>query len=161
MPRVVFIVPGPLDGRTGGYAYDRQMVAGLRARGWSVDVQELDSAFPRPSAAALTDTSRILGAIPGGTTVIIDGLAFGAMPSQAEHEAARLRLVALVHLPLAEAVGLDRHTASTFEAGERRAVRAASLVIVTGRVTVAAMVRYGVSADRLVLVQPGVEPAPR
>jgi glycosyltransferase involved in cell wall biosynthesis len=160
MPRVVFIVPGHLDSRTGGYVYDRQMVAGLRARGWSVDVHELDSAFPRPTAAALTDTSRVLGAIPSRTAVIIDGLAFGAMPAEAEREAARLRLDALVHLSLAATVGLDQHTASTFEESERRAVRAASLVIVTGRSTVATMERYGVSADRLVLVQPGVAPGP-
>ena len=44
--RLVFIVPGRLDTRTGGYEYDRRMIAGLRDRGWSVEVRELDDSFP-------------------------------------------------------------------------------------------------------------------
>ena len=43
------VVPGNLDSRTGGYIYDRHIVDGLRAMGWSVDVQSLDETFPRPT----------------------------------------------------------------------------------------------------------------
>jgi hypothetical protein len=55
------------------------MAAGLRARGWTVDVRELDASFPRPTPAALTEAAGVLAAIPDGTTVIVDGLAFGAI----------------------------------------------------------------------------------
>jgi len=50
---LVFVVPGRIETRTGGYEYDRRMIAGLRARGWSVDVRELDGSFPHPTPAAL------------------------------------------------------------------------------------------------------------
>src|SRR3990172_3344138 len=94
------------------------MVAGLRAGGWTVGVRELDDSFPRPTAAALDDAARVLAAIPDGTTVVIDGLAFGAMPAEVEREASRLRLVALVHMPLAAEIGLDADTAARLEASE-------------------------------------------
>ena len=53
MPReIVVLVPGRLQTRTGGYEYDRRMIAGLRERGWRVDVRELDASFPHPTPAA-------------------------------------------------------------------------------------------------------------
>jgi glycosyltransferase involved in cell wall biosynthesis len=136
------------------------MIAGLRARGWSVDVFELDASFPRPSAAALAGAARVLGAIGADTTVIIDGMALGAMPAEAEREASRLRLVALVHMLLAEEVGLDGDAAARFAASERRALAAVDRVIVTGRGTAAALSRYGVGSDRITIVEPGTDRAP-
>src|ERR1700722_13047749 len=79
---VVFIVPGPLETRTGGYEYDRRMIRGLGACGWSVEVRELDGTFPHPTPAALEGAARVLADIPDCTTVLIDGLALGAMPAQ-------------------------------------------------------------------------------
>jgi len=101
---------------TGGYGYDRRIVAGLRTRGWTVRVEELDSSFPRPTPDALDHAARTLAALPDGTTVLVDGLAFGAMPHEAAREAARLRLIALVHLPLARETGLDPRVARALEA---------------------------------------------
>jgi glycosyltransferase involved in cell wall biosynthesis len=158
--RLAFAVPGPIDGATGGYVYDRHIVDGLRARGWTVDLHVLPSTFPSPSAADLAATAQTLGAIPEGTAVIIDGLAFGAMAVEVERHARRLRLIALVHLPLAQAVGLEEQTVRMFERTERRALAAASLVLVTGSSTVAAMARYGIPLERVELVEPGVDRAP-
>src|SRR3972149_3689104 len=53
MPSLILIVPGPLETRTGGYEYDRRMVAGLRAGGWTVGVRELAGRLPRPPAAEI------------------------------------------------------------------------------------------------------------
>src|SRR5229473_3772438 len=144
MGPLVLIVPGSLETVSGGYAYDRRMVAGLRDRGWSVAVQELDDSFPRPTSAAREQAARVLALIPGGSSVLIDGLALGAMPSEVEREAARLRLIALVHHPLAAETGLDRRTAVALEASERRALSAVSLVVVTSPATAAALTRYNV-----------------
>ena len=52
-PPLHFVVPGPLDQRTGGYIYDRRMVEGLRALGSTVRVHELAGRFPQADASAL------------------------------------------------------------------------------------------------------------
>ena len=41
MAAVTFAVPGSLDQPTGGYKYDRRVIAGLRQRGCEVDVIDL------------------------------------------------------------------------------------------------------------------------
>jgi glycosyltransferase involved in cell wall biosynthesis len=159
-PEIAILVPGCLQTRTGGYEYDRRMVAGLRERGWPVDVRELDASFPHPTPAARDDAACHLAMLPEGTTVLIDGLALGTLPAEVEREASRLKIVALVHLPLAAEIGLDRETAARLEASERRALTAAALVVVTGRSTIAALSKYGVEIDRIALVEPGTDRAP-
>jgi glycosyltransferase involved in cell wall biosynthesis len=159
MAAVVFVVPGPLDTLTGGSIYDRRIVEGLRARGWRVDVRELSGHFPQPSSDALADAAAVFASLPDGTTTIVDGLAFGALPDIAERESARLRLVAVVHLPLALEAGLDAEIARQLETREKRALGAADAVIVTGRSTADVLRTYGVSADRIRLVEPGTDRA--
>jgi glycosyltransferase involved in cell wall biosynthesis len=156
---LVLLVPGRLDTRTGGYEYDRRVAAGLRARGWTVDVRELDGNFPHPSAAARDQAACVLSTIPDGSIVLVDGLALGSLPVEAERHASRLKIVALVHLPLAAEIGLDRATADRLEMSERRALAAAALVVVTGKSTVDALARYGVARDRVAVVEPGTDRA--
>jgi glycosyltransferase involved in cell wall biosynthesis len=158
---VVLLVPAPLDARTGGYEYDRRMAAGLRARGWRLQVLELDPSFPRPTRAARDRAARLLTDLPDDRMVLVDGLAFGAMPSELMRESSRLRFVPLIHMPLAAAVGLSAAEAAGLEASERLALTTARLVVVTGRSTVDAMERYGVERRRIAVVEPGTDPAPR
>jgi glycosyltransferase involved in cell wall biosynthesis len=157
---VVFIVPGRLETRTGGYEYDRRMIGGLRACGWSVEVRELDGTFPHPTPAALGDAARVLADIPDCTTVLIDGLALGAMPAEIERETFRLRIAGLIHLPLAAEIGIGREIAARLEASERRAIAAASGVIVTGSITAVALASYGVASHLITVVEPGTDRAP-
>ncbi|MET0211700.1 MAG: glycosyltransferase family 4 protein, partial [Vicinamibacterales bacterium] len=145
----------------GGYEYDRRMAVGLRARGWQLQVRELDPSFPRPTPAARDGAARLLADLADNTMVLVDGLAFGALPSELTRESARLRLVAVIHMPLAAAVGLSATEATRLEAGERLALATARLVVVTGRSTVATVERYGVERHRIALVEPGTDPAPR
>jgi glycosyltransferase involved in cell wall biosynthesis len=160
MGPLVLIVPGRLEARTGGSIYDLRMAESLRVRGWPVAVRELDDSFPCPTPAALEDAGRVLAAIPDRTTVLIDGLALGVMSTQVEREAARLRIVALVHLLLADEIGLDAETAARFQASERRALAATALAIATGRTTATSLASYGVGRDRIVVVEPGTDRAP-
>lgn len=160
MRRLALVVPGRLDTPTGGYIYDRHMAEGLSRRGWSVEIQELDDSFPYPTAAALAHAATVLGGFPDGTPVVVDGLALGAMPGVIEHEAARLRIIALVHLPFCADVSIDPDTAAQFEALERRAFNAATLIIVTGKCTVALLARYRIAPDKIVVVEPGTARAP-
>ena len=160
MPAVVFVVPGRLDTPTGGSMYDRRVVEGLRARGWTVRVLELNGNFPFPSAAAVTEAGNALAAIPEGSLVLADGLAFSALPDIVSREAARLRLVPVVHLPLALDIGRTPEEALALERGERRALDGARGVIVTGHGTRDTLIGYGVHEARIHLVKPGTDPAP-
>src|SRR5207302_11112 len=73
--RVVFAVPGDLETPTGGYAYDRRVIAELRAVGWDVAVVGPGDGFPRPRPetpaaaraplAAAVPADRIIVAVPG------------------------------------------------------------------------------------------------
>jgi glycosyltransferase involved in cell wall biosynthesis len=159
-PSIVFIVPGPLETRTGGYAYDKRMVLGLRDRGWLVDVRELDGSFPHAGPGTLNQAARVLETIADGTTVVIDGLAFGAMPAEVEQVSSRFRVVGLIHLPLSAAVGLEPDVAMRLNVSERRAIAAASLVIATGKTTRAFLVSNGVPTTRIAVVEPGTDRVP-
>ena len=160
MRLLFFLVPGSLDTRTGGSIYDKRMVESLRARGWAVEVRELDESFPRPTSHAREHAARVLAAIPDRALVVVDGLALGAMPGEIERESPRLRVVALVHQPLADEAGIDADAAARLEASERRALAAVRAVIVTGASTARALAHYGVARERIEVVEPGTERAP-
>ena len=155
-----FVVPGDLETRTGGYGYDREILAGLRERGWIVHVVSLPGDYPFPSARDRDEGARIFADIPEGSRVLVDGLAFGALPRVAICEQDRLMLIALVHHPLGLETGLDAADASTLVASEREALTAAVGVVVTSPRTVSAGEGLGVSTDRIVVVEPGTPSVP-
>ncbi len=157
---IVFVVPGSIDTRTGGYGYDRRIIDGLRRDGSDVALHELDGSFPCPTPVARMGAARLFAGLPDGATVVVDGLAFGALPAEAERHAARLRFVALVHHPLADETGLDRRVAAALDASERRALALARLVIVTSPATARGLSRYGLDAERVVVVTPGTDRVP-
>jgi len=157
---LVFVVPGDLGSVTGGYGYDRQMIVGLRAAGRAIDVVALDAGFPWPDAAALAHAARQLAAIRDGAWVVVDGLAFGAMPGLAEQHAERLYWVALVHHPLALEVGLSPQQRCAIFDSERRALATVRGVIVTGAATARELTSYGVAPERVHVVTPGTDSAP-
>jgi glycosyltransferase involved in cell wall biosynthesis len=158
---VVLVLPGRLDTPTGGYVYDRRIVNGLRALGWHVDVCSVLGDFPRPSDDALAQAASALSSIPDGLTVLVDGLAGGAMPVVLSAEAARLRLVALLHHPLADETGISKEDAAAFEASERRSLTSMRRVVVTSHATAARVAElFGVAASRIAVVEPGVDRGP-
>lgn len=157
---LVFVVPGSMETRTGGSIYDRRMAEGLRRLGWAVDIVELDATFPFPTPRALTHAADAFAALPGGAIAIVDGLALGVMPELIERAASRLRLAALVHLPLAADITMDPDVAVRFEGSERRALAAASMVIVTSATALKMLVAYGVGRDRIAIVEPGTDRQP-
>ena len=160
MRSLVLVIPGAIETHSGGYEYDRQIASALRARGWTIDIREIDGDFPTPSADERSRAETGRAAIPSGRIVVVDGLAFSAMPDEVERQADRLRLVALVHMPLAFETGLTAVEARAREDRERRALAVARLVIVTGSSTAETVERYGVPRDRLAVIEPGTEPAP-
>lgn len=158
--RLWFLIPGDLDTPTGGYRYDRRMLQGLTDLGWRVEHCPLDPSFPTPTPAALEQARLCLAAIGDGELVVIDGLAFGALPGLAEAEGPRLRLVALVHHPLGLETGLTPERAAELCRAEARALAQARLILVTSHFThrlLTSSAGWGLDASRLRVVEPGID----
>lgn len=154
---LALVVPGDLLTATGGYEYDRRILEGLRQLRWSSQVVALDSSFPTPTPQALEDAQRQLSTLPAGSLVLIDGLALGAMPEVAHAHKDRLRMVGLVHHPLAAESGLSPELVGRLYESERRALQAMRLVVVTSERTRRAMADYDVAPERIAVVEPGVD----
>jgi glycosyltransferase involved in cell wall biosynthesis len=156
---VAFAVPGALTIPTGGYTYDRRIVEEMRALGWQVETLNLGEEYPRPSAQSRAAARERLAAQPGDRPMVIDGLAFGAIPDIAKDLRASHHLIALVHHPLALEAGLSSNEAKALRASERQALEFARKVITTSAFTARLLAAdYDVPAERLTVVQPGSDP---
>ncbi len=159
--RVAFAVPGDLATPTGGYAYDRRMIAELEKLGWSVEVIDLGNGFPWPDDETRTTAHRRLLAVAQGQTIIVDGLALGVLPEAAHDLRPRNPVVALVHHPLALETGLPAAKAKDLRASERSALAAVRRVIVTSTATARELIaNYAVAPDHLTVARPGSDPVP-
>jgi glycosyltransferase involved in cell wall biosynthesis len=153
-----FVVPGDLATPTGGYVYDRRIIAELRALDWHVQVLDLGEGFPRPTAAARTVAHRRLAELPRGRPIVIDGLAFGVLAEEARTLAQECSLVALVHHPLALETGLSEDESALLRDGERAALACARHVITTSASTAQLLVAdYAVTPQQLSIVRPGTD----
>ena len=157
---LAFAVPGDLATPTGGYRYDRRIIQELRRLGWHVDVANIGDSFPFPSIAQRATALAILSAVPAGCPMVLDGLAFGALP-EAGALGSRTPLIALVHQPLALDSGLDTTQVDVFRESERAALAAAAHVVVTSEATARIVIAdYDVPAQRVSVVRPGNDPVP-
>jgi glycosyltransferase involved in cell wall biosynthesis len=161
VPEVYFAVPGDLQMPTGGYIYDRRVIGLLPDHGWQVRHLELPGDYPEPSAASLQTTARLFAGLPPETLLVIDGLAFGAMPEDLV-KAIPSPIVALVHHPLALETGIPAARAMALAEMERAALACVVHAIVTSPATAELLVQdFGVAADRITTAEPGTEAAER
>jgi glycosyltransferase involved in cell wall biosynthesis len=159
MKRFAFAVPGDLATPTGGYAYDRRIIAELETLGWTIDVIDLGEGYPRPDAARRAAARQLLARMPEGQPIVIDGLAFGVLPAAAASLRQRNPLIALVHQPLALESGLSHADAKNFRASERTALEFARRVIATSPSTANLLTMdYGVPAEHITIARPGTDP---
>lgn len=161
MKRVAFAVPGDIDALTGGYGYDRRIIAELRRLGWEVELVALGDGFPKPSDAQKDFAQQRLATTPADCPVVIDGLAFGVLPEAAAALEATRPVVALVHHPLAHETGLVPQEVERLRKSERAALAATRLVIVTSPATADLLIHnYDVPTQRIEVVLPGTDRVP-
>jgi glycosyltransferase involved in cell wall biosynthesis len=147
---VHFVVPAGIDDParpSGGNAYDLRVCRGLAAAGWTVHVHEVPGSWPSPDPQSLDALARQVGAIPDGALVLLDGLVASPAPEVLVPEAARLRLVVLVHMPLGREP-------------EGEVLSAAAAVVTTSawaRRTLLDL--HSLSGDRVHVAEPGVDRA--
>lgn len=159
--RVRFAIPGDILTRTGGYLYDRRIMALLPARGIEVEWLPLSANFPFPTQADLAAARRAFGAAPGADVIVADGLAWGACPAEFA-AAAKAPVIALCHHPLGLEAGLSAAQSAYFLNNEREILAASAHVIVTSAATAVTLVKdFAVPPGKLTVAEPGVDPAPR
>jgi glycosyltransferase involved in cell wall biosynthesis len=159
--RCTFAVPGDLSTPTGGYGYDRRMIAELGELGWQIDLLNLGEGFPWPGEATRAAAEAQLLAVAAGRIIVVDGLALGVLPEAVKQLAGSNPLLALVHHPLAMEWGLSVEQAATLLASERAALAAVQAVVVTSASTARLVASdYAVPAERITVARPGSDPAP-
>jgi glycosyltransferase involved in cell wall biosynthesis len=156
-----FVVPGDIETPTGGYGYDRKVADGLRALGWTVSIVSLPGSYPDTDSQTRSAAESIFAALPDRSLVMVDGLAFARLPDLMARHAARLRLAALVHHPLADEGDLPAEKAAQFEVDEREALSHAAAIICTSTTTGGRLTDdFGVPTSLLHVAPPGTERKP-
>jgi glycosyltransferase involved in cell wall biosynthesis len=163
-PEPTFVMPGDIDDvsvPSGGNTYDRRMCQALAAAGRPVDEVAVRGTWPRPDPAARARLAGALADLPDDAVVLLDGLVACGVPEIVVPQARRLRLVVLVHLPLADETGTAAAAAADLDGRERATLHVASAVVATSEWTERRLVEHhGLTADRVQVVRPGTDPAP-
>jgi len=155
--RVALLVPGPFDTISGGYAYDRRMIAGLRAALHTVDVIALAGQHPVADAAARAAAREVWNNLPGDALPVIDGLGLPAFDGLD-----LTRAVGIIHHPTSLETSQDEHTRAAQKTVERRLMRTLARVIVPSPLTGEQLARdFDVDPARIRVVMPGTDAAPR
>jgi len=162
LTRVIFAIPGDLAARSGGYGYDRHILAELPHCGVEAAHCALPGGFPNPSTAEIERGVASINRDAGADDVVlIDGLAFGALP-EGSVSAIRAPIVALCHHPLCLETGLTAERAQSLRMSEKRALALAAHVVVTSAHTQATLAReFGLPPERISVAPPGTDPAAR
>ncbi|GAA0590124.1 glycosyltransferase family 4 protein [Craurococcus roseus] len=159
--KVALLVPGPFDTVSGGYSYDRRLVAGLRALGHGAEVVELAGRHPLPDDAARAAARAALDALPEDAVPVVDGLGLPSFAPVAD-ALARRNAVVLVHHPTALETGFSGADRDALRATELELFGRAARVVATSPLTARRLVEeFSADPARVGVVEPGTDPAPR
>ena len=158
---IALLVPGPLDAISGGYGYDRRIVAGLRALGHQVRVVELPGRHPWPDSDAVEGARAALESLPAGTRVVVDGLGLPSF-AHAIESLERRGAVGLIHHPTALEHGNPGPVRDALREAERAIFPRLARVITTSQPTARRLPEeFGVEPGRIGTVEPGTDSAAR
>lgn len=161
MADIVFAIPGDLKSHTGGYAYDRRLIAQLPDFGVNVRHAPLAASFPHPSKADLDAAAKLVKPHPQESALLIDGLAFGAFSSDLVQSMSG-RVIALVHHPLFLETGLPHARKLELKASEQTALARADHIIAVSRTTARILIEHlDADRERVTVAEPGTDPAQR
>jgi glycosyltransferase involved in cell wall biosynthesis len=156
MRTVTFVMPGNVGDpsvASGGNVYDLKMCEHLRARRIAVP-----GTWPSADPATL---AQALAALPDGELVVLDGLVACAWPEVVAASAGRLRMVVLVHMPLADETGLDPELAADLDRRERATLHTACAVVATSPWSAGRLIEHhDLDPNRVHVVAPGTDHAP-
>jgi glycosyltransferase involved in cell wall biosynthesis len=158
---ISLIVPAPFDAITGGYEYDRRMVDGLREAGHTTRVVELAGTHPLADATARAAAHAAWDSVADDSRPIIDGL---ALPAFVSLDAALMErgAVGLIHHPTSLETGFNETERTALLGIEKRILPRLARIIVTSESTAERLpAELGVAHERIKVVVPGTDDAPR
>ncbi|NYG07893.1 glycosyltransferase involved in cell wall biosynthesis [Phycicoccus badiiscoriae] len=142
---------------SGGNTYDRRVCSELSGLGWSVRVHLVPGPWPHPGARSEAALAAGLAALPRDAVVLLDGLVASWTPEVVVPEAARLRVVVLVHLPLGHPTSWQSREPERAER-ERAVLTASAAVLATSEWTRRWLLdHYDLHPDRVHVAAPGVD----
>ncbi len=161
MIRCGFVIPGDLGLPTGGYAYDRRVLVSLPEHGIDATHVSLPGSFPFPTDRDLAITLATLAAQSRQSVLLIDGLAYGAMPATLIERISQ-PVVALCHHPLCLETGLEAEQAVRLRSTETVALALAHhIVVVSPEIAQTQIAQFNVLASKISIAVPGTERAQR
>ena len=161
MKEVHFFVPDGIDDPSrpsGGNTYDRRLIGGLIASGWSVREHALPGPWPLRDPAAVATLDAAVERIPDDAVALVDGLVASTAPEVLVPQARRLRLVVLVHMPLGHRPPDGK--APAVRKRERAVLSAAAAVVTTSAWSAGRLAAlYGLPAGHVHVAEPGSDTA--
>lgn len=158
-PVLHYLSPGDPNQRTGGYLYNARILAGLQALGQPVALHVIPGHHPGPDPSAAAAAKAVLRSLPDDSLVLADGLLHASLAEILPHEGDRLRLVSILHHPLALESGLSPEESVLLLAAETRAVSRHRLIIVSSPRTAETLRELDIRRDGITVVVPGTAPA--
>ena len=156
-PLAAFAIPGDIRTWTGGYVYERRLLESLPEVGQPVALIPLLPSWPHPTPEAAADAARRLGALPREQALILDGLVFGSIDTDAL-AGVKAPVVAMLHHPLGLEAGLPADVAQALIARERANLRLAAHVVVPSPHTRDILIAdFGVTPERITVALPGFD----
>ena len=159
--KLAFVIPGDINQLTGGYGYDREIMARLPRYGIDVQHIALSPAFPFPGDDDLRAARDVLMSLSSFHHVLCDGLAYGALP----HEmiaALPYRPHAMVHHPLGLEAGLSATARAVLLAQEKVNLSLCDHIFVSSAFTAHHLeYEFDIAPQRLSIAEPGTAKAPR
>lgn len=157
---ITVLLPGSPETLTGGFVYDRHLLRCLRRAGLLAGAIQIPGAWPNPAAATIGTAADQIDGLPDGAALLVDGLAFSPLLEVLEAKRGRLRLIVLVHHPLADERGPGGPDYDRLFDRESRALALAQGVIVTSATTASRLADFAVPKSRIRVVRPGVATRP-
>ena len=155
--RIAFAVPAPLSAISGGYEYDRRILAGLRDLGHEIRVEEMAGRHPLPDAAAEAAARGVLDRLGPEEALVVDGLGLPALAPLLD-EGWTGRCLGLIHHPTALERGFPDAEREALRGIERAIFPRLARLVTTSRLTASRLgPEFGAAPERIGTVEPGTE----
>jgi glycosyltransferase involved in cell wall biosynthesis len=153
-----FLIPGDIHSLTGGYLYNLRIIEGLEKIGYSVNFLSVPETFSQKEETEMSCRDQFLQ-LENKSIVILDSLILGLIHKLIKEFNNRIQFLGLIHLPLSfPHPGINKEY--KLADYEMESMQHVSHLIVTGRYMKDWLERAGIQADKISVVEPGVDSFP-